>query len=175
MQDSLDEFLASVELRAFHLVRLKLGNPDDAHDVVQDGMERFVSHYRDRPREEWTRLFYGIIHNRVRDYYRHGQVKKRLIKDSGQDEDDRQDPLERVEGPAALRPEEQVGTERSMESLVAAISDLPQRQQEAVTLRVIQGLDVEETAQAMGCSQGSVKTHLSRALASLREVLGEHR
>lgn len=175
MQDSLDEFLASVELRAFHLVRLRLGNPDDAHDVVQDGMERFVRHYRDRPREEWTRLFYGIIHNRVRDYYRHGQVRKRLLKDNSPDEEDRQDPMERFEGPSSLRPERQVGEERSMQALVVAVSDLPQRQQEAVTLRVIQGLDVEETAKAMGCSQGSVKTHLSRALASLREELGEHR
>lgn len=175
MQDSLDEFLASVELRAFHLVRLRLGSPDDAHDVVQDGMERFVRHYRDRPREEWTRLFYGILHNRVRDYQRHGQVRKRLLRDNGQDEEEQQDPLDRFEGPASLRPEEQLGTERSMQALVAAVSDLPERQQEAVTLRVIQGLDVEATAKAMGCSQGSVKTHLSRALASLREVLGEHR
>ncbi|MDQ2069931.1 RNA polymerase sigma factor [Natronospira bacteriovora] len=175
MQDSLDEFLASVELRAFHLVRLRLGSADDAHDVVQDGMERFVRHYRDKPREEWTRLFYGIIHNRVRDYQRHGQVRNRVLQTPRPDEEDGSDPVERAEGPAALRPEERVGTDDSMQALAAAIGELPERQQEAVTLRIIQGMDVAETAAAMGCSEGSVKTHLSRALGALREVLGEHR
>ncbi|MEA5446206.1 RNA polymerase sigma factor [Gammaproteobacteria bacterium AB-CW1] len=177
MQHSLDEFLASVELRAFQLARMRLGNSEDAHDVVQDGMERFVAHYAGRPREEWSRLFYGIVHNRVRDYQRHSQVRQRWQQAPAfaDDEPGREDLIERAPAPSSSRPEEWLSNASGIEALVAALEDMPERQREAVTLRIIQGMDVSETAAAMKCSAGSVKTHLSRALAKLREVLGAHR
>lgn len=176
MRDSLDDFLASVELRAFRLARFRLDHNEDAHEVVQDAMERFVKHYTERPRTEWLRLFYGIFHNRIRDYQRHGRVRRRTFAEPlPGEEDERDDPMARAPAPESTGPEARVGADDSMQALAEAIEALPERQREAVTLRIIQELDVAETAAAMDCSEGSVKTHLSRGLKALREVLGEDR
>ncbi|MFN8156917.1 MAG: SigE family RNA polymerase sigma factor [Candidatus Nanopelagicales bacterium] len=56
--------------------------------------------------------------------------------------------------------------------LVIALWQLPEKQRVAVVLRFFVDLDEAGTAAAMGVSRGSVKTHLSRALARLREVPG---
>lgn len=176
MRDSLEEFLASVELRAFRLARYRLDHQEDAHDVVQDAMERFVKHYTERPQEEWPNLFYGILHNRVRDLQRHGQVRKRTLLETGSEDDEAgRHPLDRASAPAATQPDAEAGADDSMNVLAEAIDSLPDRQREAVTLRIIQELDVAQTAAAMACSEGSVKTHLSRGLKVLREMLGEER
>jgi RNA polymerase sigma-70 factor (ECF subfamily) len=176
MRDSLEEFLASVELRAFRLARYRLDHQEDAHDVVQDAMERFVKHYSERPQEEWPNLFYGILHNRIRDLQRHGQVRKRTLYDTGSEDDEAgRHPLDRASAPEATRPDAEAGADATITRLAQAIGTLPERQREAVTLRIIQEMDVAETAAAMACSEGSVKTHLSRGLRVLREMLGDER
>ncbi len=71
-------------------------------------------------------------------------------------------------------PEQQLQNRQGMEVLDQAIRKLPIRQQQAFMLRVFEGMDVAQTARAMNCTTGSVKTHYSRAIHTLREKLGGH-
>jgi len=173
----LERFLASVEQRAFRIARIALRNDDDALDVVQDAMLQLAQRYGQRPSAEWRPLFYRILQNRVRDYQRRRQVRDRVFAwlPSFVDKDEaiaEPDPLEQVgdPGPGVV---EQLATGEAMKLLEGALGALPARQQEAFMLRNFEGLDVAQTASAMGCSEGSVKTHYSRAVHTLRAQLGE--
>jgi RNA polymerase sigma factor (sigma-70 family) len=173
---TLDAFLASMERRAFRMAELHLGNREDALDAVQDAMLRLVKHYRDKPAEEWTPLFWGILRRRIVDIQRRRKVRSIVVGWLGGGHDDDGDELPVWEpadtGPGPL---EKLHGEQSYADMAAAVKQLPQRQREAFMLRVLEGLDVAETAQVMGCSEGSVKTHLSRAMQHLREELEEWR
>jgi RNA polymerase sigma factor (sigma-70 family) len=173
---SLDAFLASMERRAFRMAELHLGNREDALDAVQDAMLRLVKHYRDKPAEEWTPLFWGILRRRIVDLQRRRKVRSIVVGWLGGGHDDDGDELP-VWEPADTGPDplEKLHGEQSYADMAAAVKQLPRRQREAFMLRVLEGLDVAETAQAMGCSEGSVKTHLSRAMQHLREELKEWR
>ena len=172
----LERFLAGVEQRAFRIARIALRNDDDALDAVQDAMLQLAQRYGQRPAEEWRPLFYRILQNRVRDYQRRRQVRNRVFAwfpiFGGDDDADDGDPMERV-GDQRAGVVEQLATGEAMKILEGALSALPARQQEAFMLRNFEGLDVAQTAIAMGCSEGSVKTHYSRAVHSLRAQLGE--
>jgi RNA polymerase sigma-70 factor, ECF subfamily len=171
----LDHFLASVEKRAFKIAQLGLRNDDDALDAVQDSMMKLVQSYAARPAEEWPPLFYRILTNRVRDMQRRRTVRGRImawLPTGDAEDDDESDPIAQAPsfeaGPARrLEIDEAIGV------LETAVADLPPRQQQAFLLRNLEGLDVAETASAMGCSEGSVKTHYFRALENLRARLGE--
>jgi RNA polymerase sigma-70 factor (ECF subfamily) len=169
---SLDAFLASMERRAFRMAELHLGNREDALDAVQDAMLRLVKHYRGKPATEWTPLFWGILRRRIVDLQRRRKVRSIVVGWLGGGRDDDGDELPAWEpadtGPGPL---EKLHGEQSYADMAAAVKQLPQRQREAFTLRVLEGLDVAETAAVMGCSEGSVKTHLSRAMQHLRENL----
>jgi len=173
---TLDAFLAQVERRAFRLAELNLGHREDALDAVQDAMLRLVKHYRDKPPQEWTPLFWGILRRRIVDLQRRRKVRSIVVGWLGGGRDDDGDELPAWE-PAddAPGPPERLHDAQSYADLAAAVRKLPRRQREAFMLRVLEGLDVAETAQAMGCSEGSVKTHLSRAMQHLREHLEEWR
>ncbi|GLQ88837.1 RNA polymerase sigma factor [Dyella flagellata] len=173
---SLDAFLASMERRAFRMAELHLGNREDALDAVQDAMLRLVKHYRSKPAQEWTPLFWGILRRRIVDLQRRRKVRSIVVGWLGGGHDDDGDELPIWE-PADNGPDplEKLHGEQSYADLAAAVKRLPQRQREAFMLRVLEGLDVAETAMAMGCSEGSVKTHLSRAMQHLREQLEEWR
>lgn len=173
---SLDAFLASMERRAFRMAELHLGNREDALDAVQDAMLRLVKHYRDKPAEEWTPLFWGILRRRIVDLQRRRKVRSIVVGWLGGGHDDDGDELP-VWEPADTGPDplEKLHGEQYYADMAAAVKQLPRRQREAFMLRVLEGLDVAETAQAMGCSEGSVKTHLSRAMQHLREELEEWR
>ena len=82
--------------------------------------------------------------------------------------------MERVPGPEQNRPDNRLAMEDALVALRKAVKSLPERQQQAFLMRTLEGMDVASTAAAMGCSQGSVKTHLSRAMSSLRKALGDH-
>lgn len=172
----LEEFLITVEHKALRVAQLALGNPDDALDTVQNAMFRLATHYSRKPASEWTPLFFRILHNLIHDLYRHRKRQNRLIPPrpvhSGDDEE-LSDPLSNLPAPERLQPE--VAFERAQDyaKLSAAVQALPRRQREAFTLRLLEGLDVRATARTMGCSEGSVKTHLARALEALRKALGE--
>jgi RNA polymerase sigma-70 factor (ECF subfamily) len=173
---TLDAFLAQVERRAFRMAELQLGHREDAFDAVQDAMLRLVRHYRDKPAGEWSPLFWGILRRRVVDLQRRRKVRSIVVGWLGGGRDGDGDELPAWEpadtGPGPL---DRLQDAQSWRDMAAAVRKLPQRQREAFMLRVLEGLDVADTARAMGCSEGSVKTHLSRAMHHLRDQLEEWR
>jgi RNA polymerase sigma-70 factor, ECF subfamily len=172
----LDRFFAEIERRAFRMAQVALRDPDDAMDVVQDTMLKLARNYSKRPSAEWRPLFYRILENGIRDLQRRRSVRKRFmtwLPGPKEDPDNEaQDPLDNVADTAAAVPE-QLMQDQAMQKLELSLRELPARQREAFMLRNFEGLDVAETATAMGCSEGSVKTHYSRAVHTLREQLGE--
>ncbi|MGN6481195.1 RNA polymerase sigma factor [Luteibacter sp.] len=169
---SMDAFLAAIERRAWRMAEIHLGNRDDALDAVQDAMLRLVRHYGEKPAQEWTPLFWGILRRRIVDLQRRRKVRSIVVGwiGGGQDDDGADLP---VWEPAddAPDPSARLQDSQAYGDIVEAVRKLPRRQREAFTFRIMEGLDVAETAAAMGCSDGSVKTHLSRAMHALREHL----
>lgn len=169
----MDRFLREVEGRAYRIALLGLRNRDDALDAVQDAMLRLARRYGRRPSDEWRPLFYRILQNRVRDIQRRGAFRARVLGIfAGRDEGD--EGLADAPTPVNADPLEQASARNAMDALEQALHALPARQREAFVLRSLEGLDVAETAAAMRCTQGSVKTHYSRAVHRLRELLGAH-
>lgn len=172
-----DRFLASVERRAFRIAQLALRDVDDAHDVVQIAMLKLAESYAPRPSGEWRPLFYRILYNAIHDQQRRAGVRRRffgLLPGAATQAEDAgaPDPIEQVadQGPG---PGELVVARQAIGQLEGALRRLPARQLEAFSLRCLEGLDVTATAAAMGCSEGSVKTHYFRALQALRAELAE--
>jgi RNA polymerase sigma-70 factor, ECF subfamily len=131
--------------------------------------------YADRPAEEWKPLFYRILENRIRDMQRRRTVRGRVIAwlpFRGDEDEDEPDPIAQAPSPDPP-PARRLEIDETMQALEKALAALPRRQQQVFLLRSLEGLDVAETAVAMGCSEGSVKTHYFRALQALREQLGE--
>lgn len=178
--DELNRFLADIERRALRIAELGVRNREDALDLVQDAMIRLASRYADRDAAEWTPLFYRILQNGVRDHHRRRAVRQRVMGWFGRSsrQDDDADPnaeaIAEAPDPAGRTPEEQLGTGAAMAELEDGLAALSDRQREAFVLRALEGLDVKDTAVAMGVTEGSVKTHYSRAVHALRERLGEH-
>jgi RNA polymerase sigma-70 factor, ECF subfamily len=155
------------------MAELATGNRDEALDLVQDAMYALVRRYRTRSETEWGPLFHAILQSRIRDWYRRSRVRHRWLAWLHHD-DDEEDPLEQQPDPGQRGPEALFDAGRFGAALEAALRALPLRQQQAFLLRVWEGLDVAATAAAMGCSEGSVKTHYSRAVHSLRARLEDH-
>jgi RNA polymerase sigma-70 factor (ECF subfamily) len=174
----LDRFLAGVERRAFRVAQLALRDSDDAHDAVQVAMLQLAEKYSSRPVAEWKPLFYRILYNGIHDQQRRRGTRRRFfgwLPGAGRTADEPgEDPLTQVpdHGPGPLQ---QLETADAMQRLDSALRQLPPRQLEAFSLRCLEGLDVAATAVAMGCSEGSVKTHYFRALHLLRGALSEVR
>ena len=175
-QRQLNQFLAEVERRALRFAEIAVRDRDEALDLVQDAMIKLARNYAEKPTEEWAPLFYRILQNGVRDWHRRQIVRNRIMVwfggNAGGDND--YDVVAQAPDPAGRTPERDLQSREAMRGLEAALHELPPRQREAFTLRTFEGLDVAGTAVAMGCSQGSVKTHYSRAVHALRERLGEH-
>ena len=169
---SLDAFLADIGPRAFRFAEAGLRQRDDALDAVQDAMMKMLV-YRERPPTEWTPLFWSILRRRMIDMQRRASFRLRWLRPSGDlphADDASIDWADPGAGPAQAHEQRQ-----SYARLVAALRALPARQREAFTLRVFEELDVATTAQVMGCSEGSVKTHLSRARQALQSQLEDVR
>ncbi len=163
---TLDEFLAGVERRAFRMAELALGHREDAMDVVQDAMIKLLQ-YRDKPAAEWSPLFWSILRRQLTDKHRRNAVKKRVMQFFGKNDEQDEDPIEALPDHNE-DPLRRLTDDSSWTALGEAVRALPARQRECFLLRELQGLSVLETAAAMGCSDGSVKTHLSRAISALR-------
>jgi RNA polymerase sigma-70 factor (ECF subfamily) len=172
----LEKFLADIERRAFRMAQVSLRDADDALDVVQDAMLKLTRNYASRPSAEWRPLFYRILENGIRDVQRRRSVRRRImtwLPGTKEDPDgEAQDALQNVADAAAPIPDLLMQAQ-ALEKLEASLRALPARQREAFMLRNFEGMDVAETAAAMGCSEGSVKTHYSRAVHALRQQLGE--
>ncbi len=171
----LNRFFADVEKRALRIAEISIRDRDEALDLVQDAMIKLARNYANRPDAEWTPLFYRILQNRIRDWQRRQTVKNKVMVFFGRgSEEDDYDPIAAAPDTAGRSPDQELQNEEAMDVLQSALAALPGRQREAFMLRTFEGLNVAGTAVAMGCSEGSVKTHYSRAVHSLRETLGEH-
>ena len=172
---ALNQFLAGVELKAFRIAQAALRHEDDALDAVQDAMLQLARAYSGRPEPEWKPLFYRILENRIRDMQRRRTVRGRVmawLPFRGEDDEEDLDPVAQAPSPEP-QPVKRLELDEAVGALEKALAKLPRRQQQAFLLRTLEGLDVAETAAAMGCSEGSVKTHYFRALQALRAQLGE--
>jgi RNA polymerase sigma-70 factor (ECF subfamily) len=171
----MENFLKSVERRAYRLTLFACRHEDDALDLVQEAMCRFVGKYRAKPRTEWKALFYKVLQNKIRDYYRYEAVRSRWRIWFGRDDDDpRGDPLEQYADPGTMTPEKELMRQQAFLRLEEELHKLSYRQQQVFLLRAWEGLSVRDTAVAVGCSEGSVKTHYHRALAQLKDKLGDN-
>ena len=175
-ESELNRFFIEVERRALRIAEIGVRDRDEALDLVQDAMIRLARKYADRSEAEWTPLFYRILQNGVRDWHRRQAVRNRVMVwfGRGNKEEEDYDPVAAAPDPTGRSPDENLQNDEAMSSLEEGVSALPVRQREAFMLRTFEGLDVAGTAAAMGCSEGSVKTHYSRAVHALRETLGEH-
>jgi RNA polymerase sigma-70 factor, ECF subfamily len=173
----IERFLKEVERRALRMAEIAVRDPDDALDIVQEAMIQLVRRYSTRPSEEWRPLFYRILQNRIHDWQRRRAVRSKVIAWwTGGVREDEDDPPDAIEAAASNEPgpAERLESAEAMAALEQAVRHLPARQQQAFMLRSLEGLDVAQTAAAMGCAEGSVKTHYFRALQALRKELGEH-
>ncbi|MGZ5035327.1 MAG: RNA polymerase sigma factor [Usitatibacter sp.] len=175
----LSDFLASVERRAFKQSVFSVHEDQAALDIVQDSMMKLAEKYAAKPVEELPMLFQRILQNTIRDHFRRQKVRSTwttLLSNLGLGgEDEEGDPLETLEvddhSNIPASPADRLEQSQVMAAIEDAVKALPDRQREAFMLRYWEELDVSETAKVMGCSEGSVKTHCSRATHALAKVL----
>jgi len=174
----LSDFLAGVERRAFKQAMFAVRNEDSALDIVQDAMMRLAEKYGDREANEWPMLFQRILQNAIRDFYRRSKVRSLwtvLFSSLTSTDDDDEDPLETLATDAgsddSMTPHGSAERMQLLGIIEKEISRLPPRQREAFLMRYWEDMDIAETAVAMGCTEGSVKTHCSRASHTLAAAL----
>ena len=175
----LSDFLSGVERRAFKQAMFAVREEEAALDIVQDAMLKLAEKYGNKPAEELPMLFQRILQNTIRDFYRRQKVRSLwttlLSALSPGRDDDESDPLDTMEtedhSSLGVGPAEHLEKSQLIEIIDKELKRLPPRQREAFLLRYWEELDVAETAGVMGCSQGSVKTHCSRAAHALAAAL----
>jgi RNA polymerase sigma-70 factor (ECF subfamily) len=177
-RSELSDFLAGAERRAFRQAHFAVRDEDAALDIVQDSMMRLAEHYGDRPAGELAPLFQRILQNAIRDHYRRSRTRAgQTISLSAfeHEEDEVSDPLETLDiDPDQQRfatPHAALLQQETLEHIEAALQALAPRQRQAFLLRYWEGLDIAATAMVMGCTEGSVKTHCSRATHALAAAL----
>jgi RNA polymerase sigma-70 factor, ECF subfamily len=173
----LSDFLRDVERRAFKQTVYAVRDDHAALDIVQDAMLKLAEKYADKPVNEYPMLFQRILQNTMRDYWRRQKVRNlwtTLLSSfgAGKDGEEDHDPLDSIDvEDEGTNPAIQLERSQTMRIIERALEKLPARQREAFVLRYWEDMDVAETAEMMGCSQGSVKTHCSRAVHSLAAIL----
>lgn len=174
----IDHFLAEVERRAYKHALYAIHDHHSALDVVQNAMMKLVERYADKPVQELPMLFQRILQNAIHDHFRRAKVRDfwvRLVSPLRDKDDENPETLESVAAAAedyrSPGPEQEVSQRQHLALIENALAELPARQREAFLLRYWEGLDVAETAEVMGCSQGSVKTHSFRAVNALAQKL----
>ncbi len=178
-EQELSDFLKSVEKRAFKRSVYHVRNVDSALDIVQDSMMKLAEHYGDKPAAELPMLFQRILSNCTLDWFRRQKTRNALFSNlsdfESPGEDGEFDLLETLNvennSEQSESPESSTQRAQTLRAIEAEIQELPARQREAFLMRYWEELDVAETAAAMGCSQGSVKTHCSRAVQALSRAL----
>jgi RNA polymerase sigma-70 factor, ECF subfamily len=177
-REELAAFLASAERRAYKQAVFALRDEDNALDVVQDAMLKLSEHYSDRPAQELPLLFTRILQNSIHDFFRRQKVRSTwvtLLSSLGGNQESEDDPLETLEAAEGTESAESAADRAERAQIIAIIereiAQLPARQRQAFLLRYWEEMDVAETAATMGCSEGSVKTHCSRATHALAQAL----
>ena len=181
---ALDQFLREHERRALRMAELGTRQREEAMDLVQDAMLGFVKSYaisaaKAAPRADWAKLFFTVLDSRLTDWHRRQSVRNRFrvffssrsAADAGSGNSVDEDYLRNVADTHTAEPDRIAMSRESAPAIAKALHILPERQRQAFLLRIWQGFDVAQTAEVMRCSQGSVKTHLSRALERLRTLL----
>ena len=177
--EELSAFLASAERRAFKQAQFAVRDADAALDIVQDAMLKLSENYGDRPAAELPLLFTRILQNTIHDFFRRQKVRSTWVTLfsalGGKGEEEDSDPLETLEALAGSDGAESAADKVERAQVIGIIEEeisrLPGRQREAFLMRYWEEMDVAETAAAMGCSEGSVKTHCSRATHALAKAL----
>lgn len=173
----LEAFLKDVSTRAYKQAFFAVKNEEQALDLVQDSMMKLSEKYPDRPANEFPMLFTRILQNTILDYHRRQKVRSTwttLFSSFQSPSEDEYDVLESLlskDGNAHESSEEEIDRVQTMALIEKAIANLPERQRQAFLLRYWEEMDLSETAAIMGCSEGSVKTHCSRATKTLAAVM----
>lgn len=168
----LNQFLINNEKRAFRIALSAVGDREEALEIVQDSMLKLARLYAKKTEREWHILFHRIVQSRIRDWYRRQKVRRAALGWLPRlSEEDESDPFEQVVTPGTHGPQDLISSDETMEKVDIAVKKLPTRQREAFFLRCWQGMSTAETAEIMKVSEGSVKTHYSRALNALRNAL----
>jgi RNA polymerase sigma-70 factor (ECF subfamily) len=178
-EKELSDFLKNVEKRAFKRTLYHVRDEEAALDIMQDSMIKLATHYGDKPPAELPLLFQRILSNTMLDWFRRRKTRQALfsnLSDFGADGDSEEfDLLETFQGNSDTEmgesAEDHIRRKQIFQQIEAGIQELPARQREAFLLRYWEEMDVSETAAAMGCSEGSVKTHCSRAVHALSRSL----
>ncbi|MCP3933530.1 MAG: RNA polymerase sigma factor [Bacteroidetes bacterium] len=171
----MEEFLKLVEKKAFRMIQIATGDTDDALDLLQDSMMKFVNNYAKKPESEWKPLFYKVVQNRIKDWFRREKLKNLFftyIPGVNKKESENQpDPIQLAMDHKTPDSIAIIKTSQAMEKLDIVLNKLPPRQQQVFLLRAWEGLSTKETATAMTCTQGTVKTHYFRAINTLKQEL----
>ena len=175
---TMEQFLSYIEQRAFHYIRASVGNIEDTHDIVQESMYKLVQKYAEKSPAEWKPLLYRIMSSKVTDFHRRRAIREKFIFKTPVRVPVEEDYLQSQALDAIARDSEaplpSLERELRVDKLIQSIRELSLRQQQAFMLRCWEGMSTKDTAIAMGCSEGSVKTHYSRAMIQLREQLEDH-
>lgn len=178
--EELSDFLRNVERRAFKQTVYAVRDEHAALDIVQDSMLKLAEKYPDNPVTEYPMLFQRILQNTMRDFWRRQKVRNlwtTLLSSFGTNEEGEEsyDPLETIDiGDESQNPAVQLESNQTLKVIETALQKLPARQREAFVLRYWEEMSVAETADSMGCSEGSVKTHCSRALHTMVALLEQN-
>ena len=180
-ETELAQFLKDVEKKAFKRAYYHVRDEEGALDIVQDSMIKLCTSYADKPLAELPLLFQRILSNTVLDWFRRQKTRQALftnMNDWGSEDDDsgfdRLDAAATSDDNLSTQSAEQwLGRAQTLEHIETAVMALPARQREAFLLRYWEELDVAETAAVMGCTEGSVKTHCSRAIQALSKILAD--
>lgn len=181
---ALNQFLASIERRAFRTALLSVHDDQAALDLVQVSMMRLAEKYGQHPPDEWPLLFHRILQNAILDHHRRQKVRRAWVtllgdlrsgSPGGDDSDADQNLDEQISAPAQAEPDRRHEQAQTLSAIEQAVSLLPLRQRQAFLLRYWEDMDIAQTAHIMGCSEGSVKTHCSRAVKALAQTLSEYK
>lgn len=170
---TLDQFLVHVEQRAYRTALLTARKSADGLDIVQESMLKLVQHYRTRTAAEWSLLFQRILQHCMMDWHRQqARHRKWFWQQPNCDlDEDAEDEMNQIVDEREQNPAELLARASDINIVLKALENLPMRQRQAFMLRAWEGFDAKATAQAMECSEGSVKTHYFRALQMLRAEL----
>ena len=167
---TLDQFLASVERKAYRMAVMAVKNEADALDIVQDSMIKLATRYGDRESSQWRPLFFTILNNCITDWHRKETRWRRwFVRDHLEDEQE----ASLLEQEDDFGPIEQLQNDQLSEQIIAVIESLPIKQQQCFLLRCWEGFSVQETADVMSINTGSVKTHYHRAMQKIQAALQE--
>ena len=169
----IEQFLQQVEKKAFRIAWMAVKNEQDALDLVQNAMMKLVEKYSDRQDSELKPLFYTILQNQIKNWYRRESLTSKWFfwQKTPYDEDDVPQNIASPEGVTHHSPEHQLSERQVSEKLLEQLQNLPVKQQQCFLLRSWEGLSVRETAKIMDCTEGTVKTHMSRASQKLNHIL----